>query len=177
MGESSRASFRSSWCHVYTPLPLRRAAMNRLTFFVLPSCSSINGLSSSSCVGWKPPCCWMNLFLALWYSVWISRLNVRGSNSSGALGSDMVAEGSCSTTVVASVRPAGPEGTTCGSGMGGVGRMCGCGPFPALLLLGLDTFGGSDGTLGALCSVPERSMIVSEMVGAHLAAVRGAGGT
>jgi hypothetical protein len=50
----------------YIPLALSLDAMNRLTFFVLPSFSSSSGLSRSSCVGLKPPCCWMYLLRALW---------------------------------------------------------------------------------------------------------------
>jgi hypothetical protein len=50
----------------YIPLALSRDAMNRLTFLVLPSFSSSNGLSRSSCVGLKPPRCWMYLLRALW---------------------------------------------------------------------------------------------------------------
>jgi hypothetical protein len=46
-------------CHIihYIPLPFSRAAMKRLTFFVLPSLSSTIGLSMSSCVGLKPSFC------------------------------------------------------------------------------------------------------------------------
>ena len=52
----------------YIPSAFSLAAMNRLTFFVFPFLSSTIGLASSSSVGLKPPCCWMNLLRALWYS-------------------------------------------------------------------------------------------------------------
>ena len=45
--------------HIAVVQPFNLAALNRLTFFVLPSCSSIRGpsLSSSSSSRLNPPCC------------------------------------------------------------------------------------------------------------------------
>ena len=86
------------------------AALNLLTFLVLPFISSTRGSSVSASDGMKPPCFWINRFRILWYSAATSWPNTTGSrpvSSGGETRSSMTGR---STTFEAKVFPGGPSG-------------------------------------------------------------------